>query len=102
MSPFALSQPRLSGANDGLSTVGDLQLGEDVRDVVAHRLRTQRELLCDGRVWATLGDEVQDLALAVGERREGLGHGRSRACEVREHPFSNRRAEDGFAPANGS
>jgi hypothetical protein len=71
MSPFALSQPRHSGSDDGPSTIGDLQLGEDVRDIVAHRLRTQSESLCDGRVWAALGDEVQDLTLAVGERPEG-------------------------------
>ena len=51
--------------------IGALQLGEDVRTIVARRLRTQRESLCDGRVWAVLGDEVQDLALAVGERPEG-------------------------------
>lgn len=51
--------------------IGALQLGEDVRTIVARRLRTQRESLCDGRVWAVLGDEVQDLAFAVGERPEG-------------------------------
>ena len=71
MSPFALSQPRRSGSHDGLSTIGALQLGEDDRTIVARRLRTQRESLCDGRVWAVLGDEVQDLTFAVGERLEG-------------------------------
>ncbi len=37
---LALPQARLPGADYGLGPVGNLQLSEDVRDVVAYRLRT--------------------------------------------------------------
>jgi hypothetical protein len=36
--PFALPQTRFSGADDRLCSVSNLKLGEDVGDVVAHRL----------------------------------------------------------------
>src|SRR5215204_124484 len=50
----------------------------------------------------SLCDEVEYLALAVGERWEGLGRGSSwgRGCEVREYPGCYIRAEDGLAPTH--
>jgi hypothetical protein len=53
-----------------LGAVGDLQLGEDVRDIVAHGLGTQVELLGDGGIGVASSDQVQYLSLAVGESRK--------------------------------
>jgi hypothetical protein len=73
--PLALPQTRFSGPNDGLGSVGYLQLGEDVGDVVPHGLRAQVELFGDRGVRVPPGDELKDLALAVGKGGEGLGRG---------------------------
>ncbi len=69
---LALPKTRFPRADNRVCSVGDLQLGEDVGDVVAPRLRAQVELLGDGGVRVPLGDDVEDLELPVGERREGL------------------------------
>ncbi len=55
---LALPKTRFPRADNRVCSVGDLQLGEDVGDVVAHRLRTKVELLRDRRVRVSLGDEV--------------------------------------------
>jgi hypothetical protein len=68
-----LSQPRFAGADDGLRAIGDLELGEDVRDVVAHRLGAQVEALRDLGVRLVLGDQGEDLVLAVGELGKASG-----------------------------
>ncbi len=68
---MSLTQPSFSGAHDGLRPVRDLQLGVDVGDVVAHRLGAEVETGRNLRVAKTLGDKVEDLAFAVGERPEG-------------------------------
>lgn len=38
-----LAEPGFAGADDGLCPVGDLELGEDVRDVVGYRLGIRAE-----------------------------------------------------------
>src|SRR5919202_1803607 len=48
--PRAHAQAYPAGPDDGLGAVGDLQLGEDVRDVVAHRLVAEEQPLGDRRV----------------------------------------------------
>ena len=68
---LALLKTRFLRTNDGLGAVGDLQLGEDVGDVVPYGLRAEGELPGDGGVGMSFGDEVEDLALAFGEGREG-------------------------------
>src|SRR5215207_7933654 len=101
MLPFALSQARLPGTDYRLGPISNLQLGEDVRDVVAHSLGAQMELFRDGGVGVSLRDEVQDRALALGESWKDLGrHGRTWGGEVGEHPGGVGRAEDGLAPAH--
>src|SRR5712691_3598100 len=78
-SPIAgglLIQPGLSSADHSLRSISHLELAEDVRDVVAHRLQTQAQAVSNLRVGAPLSDQDQDLALAVGEVREGLGQSR--------------------------
>src|ERR671920_98563 len=100
MSPFALSQARLPGTDDGLGPISNLQLGEDVRDVVANSLSAERQLPGDGGVGVSLRDEVQYLALALGERWKDLGRRRVWRREVGEHPFCDRRTEDSFSLAH--
>lgn len=60
----------LTDADNGLSAVGYLELGEDVRDIVANGLQAEVEPLGDLPVVAACGYEVQDLAL--GRRGEGV------------------------------
>jgi hypothetical protein len=47
-----------AGAQDGLGAVGDLELGEDGRQVVSDRLDAEGELLGDLVVVAAGGDQV--------------------------------------------
>src|SRR2546426_417319 len=61
------AQAGFAGSDHGLGAVGDLQLAADVRDVVADRLQTQHQLLGDVLVGAAVGDQSQDLGLALGE-----------------------------------
>src|SRR5215218_989153 len=70
---LGVAQPGFPCPHDRLSTVGYLQLSEDVRYVVADGLLAEVEVRGDLRVAATLSDEVKDLALAVGQFREGFG-----------------------------
>jgi hypothetical protein len=72
---LALPKPRFPRANDRLCPVGDLQLGEDVGDIVAHGLRAEGELSRDGGIGVDPGDEAQNLALTAGEGGEGPGCG---------------------------
>src|SRR4051812_2456650 len=67
LSERATAEARVAGPCDGLGAVGDVQLAEHVRDVVAHGLVTHDETPRDRRVREAAGDEVEDLPLAVGE-----------------------------------
>src|SRR5215218_4218929 len=69
--PFP-AKPGLAGADDGLGAVGDLQLGEDVRDVVAYGLGAQVEAPGDLGVRLVACYEPQDLVLTLGELGEGV------------------------------
>jgi hypothetical protein len=57
------------------------------------------EVLRDGGVEVSSRDEVQDLTLAVGERREDR-RGRTRGHEVGENPLRDSQAGDGLSPAD--
>jgi hypothetical protein len=57
-------------ADDSLGTVGDLEFGEDVGDVVVYGLQAEEELFGDLLVIVPASDEVQDLAREVGELGE--------------------------------
>jgi hypothetical protein len=69
------SQARVPGLHDGLGPVGDLQLGQDVGDVIAHRLLAQPQPGRDRRVGPALGDQIQHLAFPVRQLREHLRRG---------------------------
>src|SRR5215210_213444 len=72
-SDAALAQARLAGPDNCLGPVGDLQLEEGVRDVVAHRLLAHVEPVGDLRVVQAPGYKVEDLPLPRGELGEDLG-----------------------------
>src|SRR5215211_2081962 len=75
-----LAKTGFSGPEDGLRSVGYLQLGEDVRYVVAHGLGAHKQEFGDPGVVVALGYEVEHLALAGGELGEGFcGRGRAGA-----------------------
>src|SRR5213595_3580737 len=62
--------PRVARLDDRGGAVGDLELAEDVRHVVAHRLQREHEVVGDHGVALAGGDELEDLPLAVGQGRE--------------------------------
>src|SRR5690606_5275726 len=81
-----VAEAGLPGQDDGLGAVGDVELEEDVRDVVADGLLAEEEGGGDLGVAAALGDEFEDLAFAFGELGKGglarVGH----LGEVGQHP----------------
>src|SRR4051812_21649502 len=62
-----LTEPGATGLDDGGGTVGGLKLGQDGRDVVGDGLRAQDEVPGDAGIRPAIGDQGQDLALALGE-----------------------------------
>jgi len=56
-----LPHSRLARPNDGLGAVGDLQLAENIRNVVAHRFWGEYQPPGDGRVGKPLGGRPQHL-----------------------------------------
>ena len=62
-----------AGADYGLGTVCDPELGEDVGDMVADGFGAKVEAGGDVAVAPAFGDELQDLAFAGGQFGEGFG-----------------------------
>lgn len=83
--------------------IGNLELREDGRDVVANGLLAEEKLCRDLCVRAPLSEELEDLELAVGELRKRLArvNHRRRGKEAPE-PVGNPRAEDRFAVRYGA
>src|ERR671915_126681 len=63
---------------DGMSPGVCLELGEDVPDVALHRLLTDEEPGGDVRVGHAVGEQLQDLALALGQHLLPLAREESR------------------------
>src|SRR4051812_22374608 len=75
---FSAAESCFAGPHDRLGAVGDLEFGEDVGDVVTHRLRAEHEDFRQVGVVAPGRDEVEHLVFARGELREhDLGNPRS-------------------------
>ena len=72
------------------------ELGEQVRHVVLHRLLRQEQLVGDLAVRAPLGEEMQDLALLLGERAESLVLGRA-LTDPAQQRGGHGRVEQGLA-----
>src|SRR5262245_66251839 len=85
------AQPLFPRADDRLRPVGHLKLAEDRRDVVGHGLRCQAEAFGDGLVAQPAGNEIQDLALPVGQLRERSG---VTVGEMLQDPGCHTRPED--------
>ena len=78
--------------------VGHLQLQEDVRGVVAHRLHAQEQRLGYLLVALALGDEGEDLLFAFGELGEGASRrAGGRGAEVVHQALGDGGTEDGLA-----
>jgi len=60
----------LSGLDDGLCPVAEVELVQDVGHVVGDRLGRQEECFSDLSVVVPIGDEAEHLSLAIGESRE--------------------------------
>src|SRR5215210_6430645 len=97
-----LPQTGLAGADDGLRPICYLQFAENVGDVVADGFGAEVEAFGDLEVLVALGDEVEDLALAVAELGEDLRLGSGTDTgEVVHEPDGDLRAEDGLSVADG-
>src|SRR5215472_4040563 len=95
-----LSHAGVPGLDDGLGPVGDLEFGEDVRYVVADCLGAERQPACNHAVGPALGEQVEDLVLAVGQLREWWWR-RGGVSEVGDHPSGQLATEDDLAAGNG-
>ena len=60
-----LAQPAFSRAHDRFGAIGNLELAENVRNVIAHRLRTQTQAIGDGGVIYALSNQTKHFALAL-------------------------------------
>ena len=60
----ARAESGFARANDGLTAIFDIQLGEDARDVIAYRLFAQAEMGRSLRVVSPLCDQFHQLTLA--------------------------------------
>src|SRR3990172_10191340 len=101
--PPLAAHARLARPYDGLGPVGDLELAEDVRDMVAHGLRREHQALRDGQVVQATCDQLEDLPLALGELGEGLrGEARAGGGEEGHQPPCDRGPEDGLAAGHGA
>ena len=60
-----LAQPAFSRAHDRFGAIGYLELAENVRNVIAYRLRTQAQAISDGGVIYSLSNQTKHFTLAL-------------------------------------
>src|SRR5262245_25921204 len=70
-----LAEASLAAEDDGLGAIGGVELAEDVRDVIADGLGAEDQAAGDGLVVEALGDELEDVVLALGQLGEGAAGG---------------------------
>ena len=95
-----IGQACAAGGQDRFGPVGDLQLGQDVGHMVGDRLGSEVQCLTDRGVVLTVGDEGQDVPLAIGELWKHHRPGRRRVEPI-EEAFGGPWAEDDVT-ASGS
>lgn len=86
--------------DDRLGVVGNLQLGEDARNVVGERLAPDRQVPGDRWVEQPLPDGVKDHALAFEARWDDLRREGSRPVQRRQFPARDGGEEDGRPGGN--
>src|SRR6266487_326374 len=69
----SLSQSGLSRTDDGLCPISHLQLAKNARNIVAHRLRIDHQLLSDLAIAASLGYQDENFPFPLGQIRKGQG-----------------------------
>ena len=84
----------------GFGAAAHAQLGQQVGHVVLDGLLGQEELLADLAVGHTLGDEIEDAALLVGETGELVRV--RRVAQPLEHSGGQRRVEERLAAADSA
>src|SRR5215212_2519400 len=96
--PLASPEPCLTGTDDCLGSIGDLQFRKDVRDVIADGFWTQLEAPGNLGVGLVLGDQGKDLVLPLGELGKGVRlSARPGNGEVIDQALGDDRAEDGLS-----
>ena len=60
-----LAQPAFSRAHDRFGAIGNLELAENVRNVIAHRLRAQTQAIGNGGVIYSLSNQSKHFTLAL-------------------------------------
>src|SRR5438270_612601 len=98
-----LTPTRLSCSDNGLGSISDLELVEDIGEVVAHRLGTEHQALRNLNVVTPLGQQSEYFTLALGQFGKRLRwYCRcARWRKVTNQAFRNGRAEDRLAATDG-
>src|SRR6266704_3397536 len=91
-------------SHDSLSPTDYLQLAEDIRNMVAYRLRAEHQALRNLDICQVMGHQGQDLLFALGKFRERLHRWCLRdwlqCVEVHHQAFSDGGTKDRFSMAH--
>ena len=92
-----LAQPAFSRAHDRFGAIGYLELAENVRNVIAYRLRTQAQAISDGGVIYSLSNQTKHFTLALTQLWKCMWR-RALAPDREEvhHSTRDSRTENGF------
>src|SRR5438270_13921158 len=92
-----LAQPGFPRAHDRFGAIGNLELAENVRNVIAHRLRTQTQAIGDGGVIYALSNQTKHFTLALTQLWKCMWR-RALAPDREEvhHSTRDSRTENGF------
>src|SRR4051794_16638941 len=85
------------GSSGSCGSVGNAELDEDRGYAVGDGLRAEAEAAADGGVAQSVRDEVEDLALPVGEVGEGWRLLRRRGVQQSQYGWRNAGPEDRLA-----
>src|SRR6266571_4419576 len=92
-----LAQPGFPRAHDRFGAIGNLELAENVRDVIAHRLRTQTQAIGDGGVIYALSNQTKHFTLALTQLWKCMWRrARTRHREEVHNSARDSRAENGL------
>src|SRR3989442_1349040 len=96
-----LAQPGFPRAHDRFGAIGNLELAENVRNVIAHRLRTQTQAIGDGGVIYALSNQTKHFTLALTQLWKRMWRcARTRHSEELHHATRDSGTEDGLTVSN--